>query len=60
MGGKAETLLRAEEGEAGLRAGIAILRAGSPLMTLKQGFPLAYHRGHVGTGWPTRSHGPMI
>ena len=28
MGGKAETLLRAEEGEAGLRAGIAILRAG--------------------------------
>ena len=50
MGGKAETLLRAEEGEVGLRAGIAILRAGSPLTTLKQGFPLAYHRGHAGTG----------
>ena len=48
MGGKADNLQRAE-GEAWVGAGVVILRAGSPLKTLKQGVPLAYHRGREGT-----------
>ena len=49
MGGKADNLPRSEEGEAGVGAGVVILRLGSPLKTLKQGVPLVYHRGCEGT-----------